>query len=208
MTIDGEVFLDPQEHEYRPPGSTPRQLGDRISPTPQQYERMQKDTQAAKLRVQGYTYREISEIMQESQNTSATRVRRAIAAVPVEAVEELRRIQVERFDFQRRVALRILAEDRPLVQNGRVVTYTDDQGQVKPVIDLKPRLAALGELRKIEDSVARLCGTEAPKRVDVNVITEDAVDAEIQRLERELAANSRGTPGEAGPLTGVTEAES
>lgn len=153
-------------------------------------EQIQRDAQAAKYRVQGYTNREISEIMGESPERISTRIRRAIAMVPVEAVEELRRIQIDRFDFQRRVALRILAEDRPLVQNGRVVTYTDDQGVVKPVIDLKPRLAALAELRKIEDSLARLCGTEAPKRVDVNVITEDAVDAEIKRLEAELGANA------------------
>lgn len=185
MDESPEIFLSPEEADYPPPKfGTPRASNS----SKLDYDRITQDTRAAKLRVQGYTYPEIAEIMSCSVSNAHAKVRRAIAAVPVEAVEELRRIQLERFDFQRRVALRILAEDRPLVQNGRVVTYTDDKGVVQPVIDLKPRLAALGELRKIENSIADLCGSAAPKRLDVTVITEDAVDAEIARLEKELAS--------------------
>jgi hypothetical protein len=176
-----------------------------------EYEQTKIDTEAAVLRGRGFTFAEIAEAQGCSTQAASNRVRRAIARVPIEAVTQLRQTQLSRYDFQRRVALRLLAMDAPLIQNGRVVmqevTQEDGTKVDRPVINLDPKFRALSELRKIEDSISTLTGTQAPRRIEVNVVTEDAVDAEIKRLERELGAN-RGPGGETPSLAGASEAES
>jgi hypothetical protein len=175
-------------------------------------EQARRDNEAVELRVQGLTFREIATRLEVAPQTAKNMVDRACASVPVEAVTQLRQVQLSRYDFQRRVALRLLAANNPLIQNGRVIMVEKEQadGRIinEPVTDVGPKFRALAELRKIEDSIAALCGTPMPKRMELNVITEDAVDAAIKKLEYELGTSGGGVPGEAALPPGVAAPES
>jgi hypothetical protein len=55
-----------------------------------------------------------------------------------------------------------------------------------------PVLQAIDRLLKIQERRARLLGLDAPTQHRVNVLSEDAIDAEIARLEAELRALEGG----------------
>jgi hypothetical protein len=142
------------------------------------------DAEAAQLKADGHTYRQIAQIQGCSPSGAHARVERAIKAVPVDAVESLRAVELERLDEMYRVALSQLRTDAVRVDHGRIVR--DDDGN--PLIDHGAKLIALDRLLKIQDRRAKLLGLDAPSRSRIEVITEDAVDAEIRRLEAEVAA--------------------
>lgn len=72
-----------------------------------------------------------------------------------------------------------------MVSAGKVMTVGG-----APVPDPRPVLDALAVLVRIEERKARLLGLDAPRKTTVGVITEEVVDAEIARLQGELAARS------------------
>lgn len=67
-------------------------------------------------------------------------------------------------------------------QFGKIVT--DAEG--KPLKDIGPNLAAMDRILKVEKRRAEIFGYDAPKRSEVKVITEDAILAEIARLEAQM----------------------
>jgi hypothetical protein len=71
--------------------------------------------------------------------------------------------------------------------SGRVAT--DEDG--RPLLDDKPKLAAIDRLLKIQDRRAKLLGLDSAQKVEV--LTLDALDAERQRLVEQLAAYDRET---------------
>ena len=109
-------------------------------------------------------------------------ISRALAALRHESVDELRALSNERLDMLWRTAMQILGRTHYVVSNGRLMTH---DGQ--PMRDDDPALRAIGVLLQIEQRRARLNGLDAPKQVEV--ITIDAVEAEIRRLSDELARN-------------------
>lgn len=131
------------------------------------------DAEAAHLRAQGLTYRQIGQRQGCNQSSAYQRVQRALAAVPVEAVEELRRVELERLDL--------------LLEKVMTKAVSEDKGFLFAV----DRALAIAERR------SRLLGLDAPTRQTVTVITQDVVDAEIQRLEAELEQSaSNGNAGQ------------
>ena len=62
---------------------------------------------------------------------------------------------------------------------------------VEPLDDDAPKLEALKLIKSLDESQRKLWGDDAPTRKIVEVITEDVIDAEIRRLEAELAATGQ-----------------
>jgi hypothetical protein len=126
------------------------------------YERTEEqaniDTEALKLRSRGYTYQQIADQMDCSKPTAYARVQRALAAIPAEAVEEYRRLEGERLD-----GLLAIATHQAFAKNS---------------------LYAIDRCLAIMDRRAKLLGLDAPTKHEV--LTLDAVTAEIQRLEAQL----------------------
>lgn len=136
------------------------------------------DAAAAEHRAQGRSYPQIAELMQCSVSTAYMRVQRAIAAVPVEAVGELRAVECARLDAVIAKLWDVVHADHPYISNGRRFADVQDAG---------PVISALAGIVRASESKRRLLGLDAPAKQVVTVVTEDAVDAELRRLEAELA---------------------
>lgn len=155
-----------------------------------------RDTHCAELRRDGLSYRQIAAVMDMSVSGVHKAIRRAIDAVPVEAVSELRTMEAERLDADLvrlneldTVAWEILGRNHLVVNEGRIVQHDG-----APLVDSGPALTALTVLRancdarrKNRESYRKLFGLDAPTRRIVEVITEDVLDAEIRRLQEEQA---------------------
>ena len=146
------------------------------------------DTDALKLRSKGYTYQKIADTMGCSKPTAYERVKRALAAIPAEAVEEYRRLEGERLDTLLEMALK--------------KAQSEDKGF----------LFAIDRCLAIMDRRAKLYGLDAPIRSQVEVTTYEGgseLDRELQRLITEHARLTGGggeipvgqPSGETGPDT-------
>jgi predicted transcriptional regulator len=122
------------------------------------------DTEALRLRSLGYTYQRIADEMGVTKTAAYERVNRALAAIPLEEVERYRTIQREQLD-------RLMASWLPEAIAGN------------------PKAAEI--VLKIIEKRSKLEGTDQP--IKHEVLTLDAIQAEILRLEAELA----DTPAEA-----------
>jgi hypothetical protein len=128
---------------------------------------MNDAAEAARLRSMAMSYRQIAAAQNVTVATAHRRVKAALAAVPVEAVNELRRIHGEALDSSMR-SLLLLAQDT-------LGSRTE-------------RIAAYRELRQHQESYRRLFGEDAPQVVRVQV--SDEITDEIERLARELGVES------------------
>ena len=166
------------------------------------------EAEAAALRRDGYTFRQIAEAQGCALSTAHERVQKAIAAVPVEAVNAIRATELERLDAMLRIAWKQATTDQPKVDHGRVV-YDDSTGE--PVIDHAAKLNALDRLLRISAERRRLIpNLEAPRTASVTVYSEDTIDAMIREAEAALAEpdRDRRPAGEAPTAEGATAAGS
>ena len=138
-------------------------------------EQMAIDAEAARYRAQGLSYREIATVMACDVGTAHGRVKRALAAVPVENVTELRRVELERMDTLTMKLMAMASTDYPMVSHGRVIPG---------VKDLRTNLVAIRQLLDISESRRKLLGLDAP--VQVRVTVTDEMTSEIERLAAEL----------------------
>jgi hypothetical protein len=156
-------------------------------------ETMEKDAQAADLYRRGLTYRQISAQMGwASPNASVQSVRRAAkdAARDSLATAEALQMMLARQQDYRRAAYRVLAAKHYVVTQAGGLAHGPDR---QPLVDDGPVLAALDRLVKIDDAEAKLLGLYAPAKSRVEIITEDAVDAELKRLAKEITAADEAT---------------
>ena len=116
------------------------------------------DTEALKYRSRGYTYQQIADTMGCSKPTAFARVKRALAAIPAEAVDEYRRLEGERLD--------------------NLLAIATHQAMTKK------SLFAIDRCLAIMDRRAKLLGLDAP--IKTEVITLDYIQQEIARLEATL----------------------
>jgi predicted DNA-binding protein YlxM (UPF0122 family) len=136
----------------------------------------QNAADAARLRAIGLSYRQIAERQGVSQSTAYDRVKRALAAVPVEAVRELRQVELERLDMLVAKAWQVLEDTHPYVtREGKVLEDLEDAG---------PVLQAITTLQRLSESRRKLLGLDAPTRTEITVT--DQMTAEIERLAAEL----------------------
>jgi hypothetical protein len=130
----------------------------------------------------------------KTQASAYEAVQRGLADAIQEPADEVRRLELERLDEYARHALRVLATPHLLVSQGIAVVHPVTE---EPLADDGPVLAALDRLIKISERRAKLLGLDAPARSRVEVITEDAVDAELAELARQIADHDRQTPASA-----------
>lgn len=160
----------------------------------------ERRAQALQLRAEGCTMDEIRERVPgyRSRGAVAQDIQRAMIAMVAEPTEEVRALEVARLDMLWVEAMLVLRRQHVTVSNGKVV-HLDG----RPVQDDGPALAAIDRLVRIAERRAKLLGLDAPTKVEV--ITLDAIDAEIRRLTQELdraeaaqiaaAADAEATPG-------------
>jgi len=195
------------------PGSKGRAPTGRFTRTIQS---IRRDNQAAELRAKGWTFQRIADELGYASRAKAKEgVDRAIAEVPSEAVEEAKRIDLERIDRLIAAAWEVLERKHVTVSQGRIVgrfagfakdpdtgeTVRNADGEPMPLYDEleddAPVLNAIDRLEKLIARRGKILGYEAPSRSRIEVITEDAVDAELRRLEQEIAERERDHSGTA-----------
>lgn len=174
-------------------GETPRNpRTGRLLKTLQSAER---DAEACRMVTRGHTYQEVADTLGYGHRGHAWEaVQRAIAALPQESAMELRRVRREQLNYLLFRTLEIVERTYPVVsQSGRVVTNDDGT----PLVDEAPRLAAIDKARRIIMDLARLGGEIAPARTEV--ISIDALDAQIAALTAELAGGADAPEDGAAP---------
>lgn len=162
---------------------------------------IRRDHRAAELHGQGWSYRRIAdELGFASGGNAYEAVLRAFADIPSEATEHAKRLDLDRIDRLIEKAWEIMLKDHVAVSQGRIVGklvgwQRDDDGEIlrdgdgKPIglyediLDDGPALAAIREIRGLLERRAKITGYDAPARARIEVIPEEAVDAEIRQLE-------------------------
>lgn len=149
------------------------------------------DAHALSLRLGGASYRRIAEVQGCSTSVAFERVKRAIAAhVPREDVDEYRKISAERLEVTIGRLLEIIGDrrERALVdEHGNTVTdpLTGELVTV-PVVRPDVLLAAVGNLVRTEDRLAKLLGADTPVEQRVRVRKVDDLDARIEDLLEQM----------------------
>jgi len=163
-------------------------------PARRSLETMEKDAQAADLFRRGLTYRQIAaQLGWRSPNAAFQAVRRAAkdaATDSLAAAEALQLMLARQQDYRRLVWRVAMAKHYVTTQTGVLALGPDGQ----PLLDDAPVLNAVDRLVKIDAEEAKLLGLYAATKSRVEVITEDAVDAEIARLAGEIAEADRREP--------------
>lgn len=146
------------------------------------------DAEAAELRNQKLSYRQVAEAMGCDLKTAHVRVQRAIAAVPYEAVETMRAIEGQALDEDERRLREVRARPHVLVSHGRVVK--NESGE--PILDDEPVIRATMAINRIRERRARLFGLDIPttQHHEVKVEHTTAADAELERLAGQLGARA------------------
>jgi hypothetical protein len=154
----------------------------------------ERDAHAVELRRRGLTYGQIAkELGFRAQSGAFDAVRRGIRDTYREDTEGATSLELERLDEMARTLYRVLATRHYAVsKDGTVVVNPVTK---EPLVDDGPVLEAVEGLRKVSESRRKLLGLDAPTRTRVEVVTEEAVDAEIERLTRILAGTSHGGLG-------------
>lgn len=127
------------------------------------------DIQAAELRGQRLTYREIADHMKCDVRTAYDRVQRAMSNGLVDDPAVSRQLERERLDRMYRTAEKVSKATHYAMAHGKVVHHpvTGD-----PLLDPTVNLAAVREMRQVAESLRKLDGLDAPTRVEQNSTTE------------------------------------
>lgn len=151
------------------------------------------DAHALWLRTESdFTYQRIADEMGISVSNAHNRVRRAFARLPGKKASEVKAAALEELSDLRKLAWTI-AEKQHLhvTPAGKIVTVkvVDPDGTEHefPVFDDGPAMDAARLLLSVQERETKLLGNDAPVRHRLQVIPQDAVDAEIADLKRENA---------------------
>lgn len=149
-----------------------------------------KDALAARLRATGAGYKAIAAKLGYSNESGAYKaVQRALAAVPVEGVTELRGVEAARLDMLTEKLWDVLSSKYPHEVGGR--TVVDQHGQ--PVGDPAVIFGAVDRLARLSEQRARLLGLNvAPARtaVEPKLAALELTGHQVAMLQRLLQALS------------------
>jgi hypothetical protein len=162
---------------------------DRIAATARQVE-------ALRLRANGQTFDEIGQALGITKQAAFKLVTRALEATLREPAEQVRLLELERLDQLQLEALEVLHRRHLVVQGAKIVKGDDGQ----PLVDDAPILQAIATIVRLMERRSRLLGLDAAQRHEV--LTLDAIDQEIARLEEQVAKAtppSQPPPPEAAP---------
>lgn len=156
----------------------------------------ERDAGAVELYRRGMTYRQIAAQMGwRSPASVGNAISRALADDHQAANEEVRQILLDRLQDYRRSAWEVLTGTHYVTtQSGKLVEgpgggYLEDDA---------PVLNALDRLLKIDDREAVLRDLYPAAKHRVEVITEDAIDAECAALSRQIALNDARAAADTG----------
>lgn len=154
-------------------------------PRERAHETREQDARAVELRRRGLHYDQIAESLGFASKSSAFEaVKRGLKDLYTEDVDGQRLLELERLDDMLRVLTRVaLAKHRAAGRDGKLLA--DEKGQ--PVYDDAINVTAALGVVKLSESRRKLLGLDAPSKSRVHVITEDVIDAEIAKLNAELA---------------------
>lgn len=164
-------------------------------------ESRRRDHRAAELHGQGWSYARIAaELGFAHKGKAHEAVQRAFDDIPKEGTEEARRLDLERIDRLIEWNWTVMLTPHLAHSNGKVIRRfagieRDEDGierldlDGKPipifedVYDDAPGQASAREIRALLERRAKIFGYEAPARTRLEVVPEEAVDAEIGQLE-------------------------
>lgn len=163
----------------------------------------QRRKQAIDMRMAGSSYQQIADALGYTTRGAACQdVTRALETAVFEqarSVEAYREEELQRLDVLLAEAWAVLKRQHITVSHGRIIKDDLDE----PILDDGPTLSAIDRILKIQERRAKFLGLDAPQRHEV--VSIDAVDAEIARLSAEL---QRGQAGEAAAAQATASAES
>jgi hypothetical protein len=166
-------------------------------------EQIDKDHRALDLHCQGKTNRQIAEIIGwKSASTATMAVQRALRdkrCGDLDAVDNFA-LAIER--IQQDIAEQQKIIDTPHYTVSTTGKLVPDPKTGEPMLDSAPKARALEAKMKLYDQLNKLQGNYAPAKIRQEVVTQDAVDQQIQaELEeiRRLAADAGETPGSGVP---------
>lgn len=149
----------------------------------------QRDAEAVRMRSRGATYQRIADALGYGSRYNARRaVERALAEIPADAVDELRRLAAERLDYLTRKAFEVLDATHYVHTPGGKLVHGPDG---RPLLDPMPVLHAIDRLLRIDERRARLFGLDAPARDWEPTI--DEIDAAIAELETQFPGAQSST---------------
>ncbi len=124
----------------------------------------ERDATAARLRSQRKTYQQIADEMGYETSASAyTAVQRAIAAVPREAGEEMRQLELDHLDMVAQKAEEIARKIHLAYNNKGILVH---EGEV--LQDDGPTMQALRLLKDVSESRRKLLGLDAETKVSLS----------------------------------------
>lgn len=148
-----------------------------------------RDTEALAYRARGWTYDRIANEMSYTDRSAARKaVERALARDIRESNEEAKALLLLDLNAAKQAVWAVLEANHLVISDGRVVKLDDT-----PIPDDDPVLRAVDRLVKIDQEIAKIYGAYAPTRSEV--ITMDAIEAEIRKLEAEVGDAGRGQTG-------------
>src|ERR1039457_1791200 len=154
-------------------------------------ETRERDAQAVELRRRHLNYRQIGAQMGYTDAAAYQAVQRGLADHSAEASEAVKQMELDRLDDIARGFQRVFATRHYVVSVGSGKVVMDPKSPGEPLLDDGPVITAgLAVLRGMGRR-AKYLGLDAPAKTRVEIVPEDAVDAEIKRLEARLADNDR-----------------
>lgn len=153
-----------------------------------------RDAEAARLKAMGWTLARIAAHLKlwqgndpangPDERRAAAAIKRAMARAVRFANDEQRALELQSYDELEAECWRVLQKNHIVFQNGKVVTYDGE-----PIEDDRFILETIDRILKIKERRSRLLGLDAPTRAEITTI--DSVEAEIAKLERELAESRK-----------------
>lgn len=136
-----------------------------------------------RMRVNGQTQQEIGDHYGISQQAVSEQLRKAYTDRPAAAIDEYRAIELDKLDRAERAVLAVMTRQHVTVSGGSIVMTPDSTGEMVPLLDDAPVLAAVDRLVKIAKHRADLLGLKAPTKISVEA---ESLGQEIAELLGQL----------------------
>lgn len=159
---------------------------------------------AVEMRTRGSSWQEIADDLgYVNRSAACADVTRALEAAVVEQnrnIDLMRQEELRAYDQLLVEAWAVLEREHVTVSHGRIIR---DEETGEKLLDDGPVLQAIDRVVRIRERRAKLLGLDAPQRHEV--VSLDAVDAEIRRLTAELGGSAEA--GEATAAEATARAE-
>lgn len=150
-----------------------------------------RDAEALSYRARGWTYQRIANEMGYGDKSAARKAcERALSADIRETVDEAKALLLMDLNAAKQAVWAVLEANHLVISDGRVVTLDG-----APIPDDEPVLKAVDRLVKINQEIAKIYGAYAPTQSRVEIITDETIEAEIRKLEAEVAQRGRDEAG-------------